>query len=224
MRLFFAVALAAICTCLPPRLSDAAVISRDWKTPGDGLLTYDTVNKREWLGLSETQLSQFPGSNLPERYQSVVSELAAGGMFAGFSVAVRNDVIAFAESAGVDTTTDDFARNEAPVRELINLLGSNLTLSEERILARGYLDELTEHPAPSYPDPLRTIAELDLNPRVPPFQQTAQLRFAQGSDFVSPSTFGVMLFRRVPEPSTLPFLIVGALWLALLQGRLDLRA
>jgi hypothetical protein len=35
------------------------VISRGWKTPRDGLLTYDDVNRREWLDLTESVLSQF---------------------------------------------------------------------------------------------------------------------------------------------------------------------
>jgi hypothetical protein len=38
----------------------AGVFSRDWKTPGDGLLTYDDVNQREWLDLSVSRLDQFP--------------------------------------------------------------------------------------------------------------------------------------------------------------------
>ena len=36
--------------------SSAEVFERDWKTPGDGLLTYDDVNRQEWLDLTETQL------------------------------------------------------------------------------------------------------------------------------------------------------------------------
>lgn len=41
----------------------AAVIERDWQTPGDGLLTYDNVSQPEWLDLSQTLLSQFPGES-----------------------------------------------------------------------------------------------------------------------------------------------------------------
>jgi hypothetical protein len=36
--------------------AEAAVFERDWKAPGDGLLTYDDVNQRVWLDLSETDL------------------------------------------------------------------------------------------------------------------------------------------------------------------------
>ena len=36
-----------------------AVFERDWKTPGDGLLTYDDVNRRVWLDLPFT-IEMFP--------------------------------------------------------------------------------------------------------------------------------------------------------------------
>ena len=41
----------------------AAVLERDWLTPGDGLLTYDTVTGREWLDLPVTLLSQYTDLN-----------------------------------------------------------------------------------------------------------------------------------------------------------------
>ncbi|QDU55290.1 hypothetical protein [Aeoliella mucimassa] len=83
----------------------AAVIQHDWLVPGDGLLTYDDVNQREWLDLTETQLFKFPGGTLEEQYQAVVDHTLPGGMFAGFTVATAEDVRALAESAGIDTTT-----------------------------------------------------------------------------------------------------------------------
>jgi len=49
------VVLLALCSSL----ASGAVISRDWKTPGDGLLTYDTVSGREWLDLTYT-IEEFP--------------------------------------------------------------------------------------------------------------------------------------------------------------------
>jgi hypothetical protein len=64
--------------------ANAAVFERDWQTPDDGLLTYDDVNRREWLDVSQSLLIQFPGSTLEQRYQSALAELAPGGMFEGF--------------------------------------------------------------------------------------------------------------------------------------------
>ena len=37
----------------------AEVFERDWKAPGDGLLTHDDVNGREWLDLSVSRLINF---------------------------------------------------------------------------------------------------------------------------------------------------------------------
>jgi hypothetical protein len=44
-----------------------AVFERDWQTPGDGLLTYDDVNRREWLDVTQTQLWLFPGNRSRRR-------------------------------------------------------------------------------------------------------------------------------------------------------------
>jgi hypothetical protein len=74
----------------------AAVFERDWKTPGDGLLTFDDVNKREWLDLSESLLYQFPGDTLEARYKSVVVQTLPGGLFENFTIAKSSDVIALA--------------------------------------------------------------------------------------------------------------------------------
>jgi hypothetical protein len=39
----------------------AAVVERDWKNLGDGLLTYDDVNNREWLAILGAHLSTAGG-------------------------------------------------------------------------------------------------------------------------------------------------------------------
>ncbi len=102
----------------------AAVTPRDWKTPGDGLLTYDDVNQREWLDLTETQLFKFPGNSLEEQYQAVIAKTAGGGVFEEFTPAASEQVFGLAESAGLDVTTLDFAVNEAAADNLIELLGN----------------------------------------------------------------------------------------------------
>jgi hypothetical protein len=103
--------------------SSAAVFERDWKTPGDGLLTYDDINQREWLDLTETQLFKFPGGTLEEQYLAVVAETAPGGMFNYFAPAASCDVIALAASAGIDTSTELASINKTPALNLIDLLG-----------------------------------------------------------------------------------------------------
>jgi hypothetical protein len=122
--------------------ASAAVISRDWKTPDDGLLTYDTVNKREWLDLTETILARFSGSILDEKYQSLLTETFTGGLFEGFKVAERSDVIALAESAGIDTSTTEFSVNQSSTLSLITLLEPTLASSSNIMRSVGVIDEL----------------------------------------------------------------------------------
>jgi len=56
------------------------------------LLTYDDVNQKEWLDLTET--TDFT-------LQELTNALSPGGPFSGFSIATSNEVYALAESAGV---------------------------------------------------------------------------------------------------------------------------
>jgi hypothetical protein len=172
----------------------AGVFERDWKTPGDGLLTYDDVNRREWLDLSQTILSsQFPGENpsplitRENRYQYVVSQTAPAGLFEGFSVAKSPDAIALAQSAGINTSTLDENINGAAALSLGQLLGFTYEAPNGFNVAIGLLDE----------PPVRNIrpgAEIHSAP--------TQAGLAIGlSHFQIDSPPGVMLFRFVPEPS-----------------------
>jgi hypothetical protein len=128
----------------------AAVIERDWKTPGDGLLTYDTANKREWLDLSQTILDdRFPGSGADfleireARYQYVVGQAVPGGLFDGFTVAKSVDAITLAQSAGIDTSTDDYVTNVDATLELGKLLSFAFNyLPTGGAEAAGLLDEV----------------------------------------------------------------------------------
>ena len=61
--------------------------------PGDGLLTYDDVNHREWLDLTVSALSQFGGS-VTDRIQRARAELQPGGLFEGFTGANSLDIAA----------------------------------------------------------------------------------------------------------------------------------
>ncbi len=80
--------------------ASAAVSERDWKAPGDGLLMYDDVNRREWLDLSLSRLDQFP----EPRLDNAIAEIGQGGVFDRFTWAKREDVRALAESAGIDAS------------------------------------------------------------------------------------------------------------------------
>jgi len=187
--------------------AQGGVIERDWKIAGDGLLTYDDVNQREWLDLSETILDQFPGATLEDRYQSVVAETNAGGMFEGFAAAEANDVFALAESAGIDTSSFDYETNQAATRSLMNLLGPTLVFSPDIMLSFGYLEAFSTLP------PNRGMREaviIFLDTPTPFNSGTARFLIG-GDDSMSLSTLGVMLYRNaVPEPASWMLLAIGA--------------
>jgi hypothetical protein len=202
--LCFIVCMSAILVLMSVQIH-AAVISHDWKTPGDGLLTYDTVNNREWLDLSQTLLSdQFPGSGSTpleireSRYQYVVSQTAPGGLFEGFTVAQSADAIALAQSAGIDTSTLSSV-NVTPLAALGNLLGFTIHFVNGNKLSVGLIDELYTGLSV-----LRLGAEYTLLER---FANIAGLRIGYGHiEFSAPP--GVMLYRGIPEPITLNLLAV----------------
>jgi hypothetical protein len=126
--------------------SSAAVFERDWKTPGDGLLTYDDVNQREWLDLTETFVATGPQTN----YEAVLDQISTGGLFAGFSVAISQDVIALAASASINTGTLDFNLNQESTGILIALLGETVATNQGGPGAFGLLDEYVP-PLNKYP-------------------------------------------------------------------------
>jgi hypothetical protein len=180
----------ALC-CFLPVIADAEVFERDWRVGGDGLLTYDDVNRREWLDVPVSLLSQFPEPH----YENAVAELVPGGLFDGFTLAVRADVVALAESAGIDTTTTVVAINGAPTRKLIDLLGP--TLGSFRIHA--FLADFS-------PFELPVVSIFDVQ------SNTAGLRIGGTDDFLRFSNSGLMLYRQaIPEPSALLLTIVLSL-------------
>jgi hypothetical protein len=151
--------------------------------------------------------SQFPGANREEKYQYVVDQTASGGLFEGFSVAISPDVINLGESAGIDTTTQNYTRNYAPTIALGQLLSFTLQPANGNKLAVGVLDEM----GPS--GVIRGTAIFRTS-----FTNQAGLTFATPhTEFTTPP--GVMLFRpAVPEPTTIILVALG-LGAVLLIGR-----
>lgn len=99
----------------------AGVIAHDLEAPGDGLLTYDTINRREWLDLPATA-----GVTLAE----VMSQMAPGGRLEDFRFATLVDVSDLAASAEVGWTTWSLPFNSEPhAPELVELLGSVVRFS-----------------------------------------------------------------------------------------------
>lgn len=82
--------LGAVCACATILVIstgvDAAIISADWQTSGDGLITQDTTNGLEWLDLTVTA---------NRIYNDVYAELAPGGEFDGWRYATTDELLGF---------------------------------------------------------------------------------------------------------------------------------
>lgn len=186
-------------------LSHAAVFERDWEDapPGNGLLTFDDVNQREWLDVPLTILADYPGG-----LNGVLAELESGGDFEDFTWATRDDVFDLAESAGIDPNETSLAVNETATRNLIQLLGPTDVLSGGRVGTVGMLDESS-----SANEENRLVAVFQVTPQINLAEVTVVPFFSLADD--SPGRFtGVMLYRQIPEPSSLflvltYFLLIG---------------
>ena len=181
---------------LLPSVARSAIIERDWLEPGDGLLTYDTVNRREWLDIPYT-IEQFPTPSLRDvfpRLQLVQEATLPGGVLDGFTVATSSEVLALAESAGIDVTTSDLMRNEVAVRNLLNLLGTTRQFPpNDSIITRGLVDD--------------NIADCDcalVMNLYANFGVAAINSFltSESSDDRPARSTGVFVYRQVPEPAT----------------------
>lgn len=199
--------LVVVCVCARAAapVAFAGVISHDWKSPGDGLLTYDDVNQREWLDLSQTLLSsQFPGADREAKFQFVMDQTGGGGLFDGFSIAQSSDVVALVESAGIDSSTQSYAINAAPTLALGALLTFTIEAMNGNRAVVGIVDGIDSDSL------VRTTAFLRTS-----FASQAGLSFGTPhTEFNEPP--GVMLYRKVPEPAGIALLAVG---LSALRGK-----
>lgn len=177
--------------------ANSAVMELDWKTPGDGLLTFDDVNLREWLDVPLTLSSsgQFPNG--------VLLELQPGGLLEEFTWAKSSDIIAFAQSAGIDTNTLNFSTNHSVTGQVIDLLGITLgPNSQGDVFSGGRLDEIV----PSSGLRVGGIFE------VMPSGARAGLFLSSHIDIVGRLATGYLLYREaIPEPPTI--LLAGILLL-----------
>jgi hypothetical protein len=70
----------------------AQLVSQDWKTHGDSLLTLDLNTGLQWLNLTET---------FNQSISDVLPELSSGGSFESFRVASRDEVWGLIQDAGL---------------------------------------------------------------------------------------------------------------------------
>lgn len=176
--------------------ASAAVFERDWKTPGDGLLTYDDVNKRVWLDLSVSRLDQFP----EPRLQNAIAQIAPGGLFEGFTWSSRSEVIELAHSAAIDTGTSEPAINQTPTEALMTLLGTTFEgngPSIRRLESVAFIDEVQT--VLGQPRQVGSIFIIHVGPTG---GGQAGLSFGTVNDVLFRDSTGLMLYRQVPEPSS----------------------
>ena len=205
----------AFLLAVPSTCCTAAVFERDWKASGDGLLTYDDVNRREWLDLSESLLSHFAGPQL----DNALAEIRPGGLFDGFTWATKADVTALSQSAGIDTSSFDYSTNHVATSRLIELLGANYQYSDSVLTetsSRGFVQPI--NPSDALPPPVPPSSDgAFFDVRF--FTTTGQgvwagVGIGRGDDFFeiggsrNPSYVSLMLSRAVPEP---PTILLGAL-------------
>lgn len=105
----------------------AGVVSRDLFEPGDGLLTYDDVNNREWLDFNYS--SSFGR-------ESLFAELSMEGILSGFHFSARADIEQLALSANanwLDTPSQQIWENSDGSVHLLKLLGWTLEVYSDVI-------------------------------------------------------------------------------------------
>jgi len=100
----------------------AAIIERDLYEPGDGLLTFDTINRREWLDVTATgELS----------FAAVEWLLAPGRPLDGFELGSVADVELLVDSSGLNSISMTVEQREAIGDELMTLLGITIEVITE---------------------------------------------------------------------------------------------
>jgi hypothetical protein len=141
--------------------SSAALVSRDWLSQGDELLTFDSATNLEWLDLTQT-IVHLPGSansdrmpelavaaeTLEDGYAKVVALTAPGKRFAGFRPASIHDASTLFRSIGL---RNEFFGNYPPeilisARRFFSLLGGVEGAEVTHTSATGMLSDVRLSP------------------------------------------------------------------------------
>lgn len=227
MRTFL---LATAFSLLLSQSTQAAVIERDLFSAGDGRLTFDDINNREWLDLTYTS-----GVNVA----SVLDAMNDGQFLEGFKFATVQDVSGLADSAGVVWLTDETATFSQEAHD--NALALHYLLGEVfffevrfRNVATG-LDSVVAYRSsfglvvydPLVPQPNFDGTNVFLSVIDPPSSGTIRLVGSrkptagftttpqEGFPLATGDTGPFWLYREVvPEPSTYALIIVAAITVA----------
>jgi hypothetical protein len=129
-------------------------------------------------------------------YQAVINQMAPGGAFAGFVLANRADLIFLAASAGIDTTTFNYAVNQQATFDLIELVGlTYISNADTNRYSMGFVSD----PSVDY-----WVTEIFRTPstRDAPLAGVGESSFIRGRP-------GVWLYREVPEPKSIVLLLAA---------------
>ena len=85
--------LGVVCACLSTFNANAAIVSVDWQTGGDNLITQDTDSGLEWLDLTVTAGMSF---------NDVTAQLGVGGDYEGWRYATSAEVTGLWDAFGGD--------------------------------------------------------------------------------------------------------------------------
>jgi hypothetical protein len=131
--------LVAIAMALAAGVSNANIISVDWQSSGDGLLTRDTTSNLEWLDLTQTY---------NQTVASILPLTSAGQAYEGFRLALASEVHALMAAAGlpVSSATGTISSNAsdlAAADALTLLLGETVGqyFGSSYYGSRGHLDD-----------------------------------------------------------------------------------
>jgi hypothetical protein len=205
----FTVPIALVSLALSPA-ANALLISADWKTAGDGLITQDTASGLSWLDMTVTA---------DKSYNTVSSQLGVGGSYEGWRYANDDEVAALYTAAGVpvgflQTDLTVFANAKHLVDDLLgrlNPVGDYYHYFQAML--HGDNDSATEV--------TRAVVEVSVN--LPALHQTnAGINWHTWDKTWTHRSVASFLVRetlRVPEPSTMLLLSAGLFAVALTRRR-----
>ncbi len=115
--------------------SQAALLSLDFRTDSDGLITQDSLSGLDWLDLTVTQ-----GMS----WAFVESLITDDPAFQGFRFAQREEVEGFVVNAGgVLPSIHPLSENYLPISSLMEFVGVTQTISSTYAISRGILSPLS---------------------------------------------------------------------------------
>jgi hypothetical protein len=124
--------LAGILALSHPGAATAALVSKDFLAPGDGLLTLDTDTNLEWLDLTQT---------LAQTYNAVATGFGGYTTTYGFSIATTTQVSQLFTNGGLPMQDANFYASQfGPAVNFLSLFGCTHTCGVNGEAAQGWLD------------------------------------------------------------------------------------